>query len=183
MSASCTDPKGNGASLGRNGMGAGPRFSRSAPVGLGEKVRKVSGKSAKVAAMVDGMESRGWDRRYVGWFHCFNRGDYYEAHDVLEDLWLEQGRAGVNHRFYKGLIQLAGAFVHLQKGRLGPAIALFRLADANFAAYPEQHEGMDLMRVRAMAGEWMGAVESGDGNPLGQRPAPAVELPPVRVGE
>lgn len=133
--------------------------------------------------MVDGMESRGWDRRYVGWFHCFNRGDYYEAHDVLEDLWLEQGRAGVNHRFYKGLIQLAGAFVHLQKGRLGPAIALFRLADANFAAYPEQHEGMDLMRVRAMAGEWMGAVESGDGNPLGQRPAPAVELPPVRVGE
>src|SRR5688500_13861280 len=28
------------------------------------------------------------DPRYTGYFTCFNLGQYYEAHDVLEDLWL-----------------------------------------------------------------------------------------------
>ena len=38
-----------------------------------------------------------------------------------------------NDGFYKGLIQLAGAFVHLQKDRLRPAASLFRLAQKYLA--------------------------------------------------
>jgi predicted metal-dependent hydrolase len=30
-----------------------------------------------------------WDPRYWGYFRTFNEGRFYEAHDVLEDLWLE----------------------------------------------------------------------------------------------
>ncbi len=59
----------------------------------------------------------------------FNRQLFYEAHDVLEDLWLPD-RHGPNGNFYKGLIQLAGAYVHLQKNRLRPSAALFKLAQA-----------------------------------------------------
>jgi Domain of unknown function (DUF309) len=136
----------------------------------------MSGKSAKVAAMVAGLDPGPWDRRYVGWFICFNRGEFYEAHDVLEDLWLAEGKGGVNYGFYKGLIQLAGAFVHLQKGRLGPAVALFRLAEANFARYPAVYAGMDLAEVTGMSVEWRRRVETGGGaNPL----VPGGEVPVV----
>jgi hypothetical protein len=143
--------------------------------------RGVSGKSAKVAARVAGLDSLGWDPRYMGWFDCFNRGEFYEAHDVLEDLWLEQGKGGSNHRFYKGLIQFAGAFVHLQKARPGPAIALFRLADANFVPYPEFHDGIDLARVRALGAEWIRAVEISGTDCLVNRPRPSVEPPAAKA--
>ena len=77
----------------------------------------------------------------VSYFECFNQQRFFEAHEVLEALWLPQ-RQGPNGSFYKGLIQLAGAFVHLQKNRLGPAVALFELARANLQKYPAIHEGL-----------------------------------------
>lgn len=66
-----------------------------------------------------------YDPRYVRFFECFNQQLFFEAHEVLEALWLPQ-RQGLNGRFYKGLIQLAGAFVHLQKGRRPPGGAAVR---------------------------------------------------------
>lgn len=102
----------------------------------------------------------GRDPRYVGYFACFNAGRYYEAHDVLEDLWL--GERGADAAFYKGLIQLAGAFVHLQKQharplhakdgrRLAPAARLFALAGRNLAPFAPHHLGLDVAGVLALA--------------------------------
>lgn len=101
-------------------------------------------KSCKVSERVATLDPRGWDPRYAGWFECFNAGDYYEAHDVLEDLWLEQGRDAPDHGFHKGLIQVAGAFVHARKGRAGPAAALLRLARSYLGRYPARHQGLDV---------------------------------------
>lgn len=138
----------------------------------------MTGKSASVAARVSGLGYDGWDARYVGWFECFNRGLYYEAHDVLEDLWLEQGKAGTNYAFYKGLIQLAGAFVHLQKDRLSPSVALFRLAEANLGRYPEAHEGINLRELLALAAQWRDlAGDPASGNPIRTVAPPRVVLP------
>ncbi|HAV65522.1 MAG TPA: DUF309 domain-containing protein [Verrucomicrobiales bacterium] len=119
-----------------------------------------------------------WDAHYLGYFRCFNEGLYFEAHDVLEELWLRD-RKGPNYAFHKGLIQLAGAFVHLQKERLRPAVALYDLADANFRRYPGRHDGIDLQSVREMAQRWRNAVaESGfSENPLKKWAAPRLELP------
>ena len=114
----------------------------------------MSGKSRGVAERVAGLDSMGWDPRYAGWFECFNRGEYYEAHDVLEDLWLEQGREGPNHGFYKGLIQVAGAFVHVRKGRPGPAVALLRLARSYLARYPATHDGLDVGALLGACQSW-----------------------------
>lgn len=117
----------------------------------------------------------GLDPHYAGWFACFNRGEYYEAHDVLEALWLrERGKA--NDLFYKGLIQLAGAFVHLQKGRLKPADALFRLAETNLGRFAPLHERLDVAEVLGWIAEWRGALaaEAFAVNPLGKRDVPRV---------
>lgn len=117
----------------------------------------------------------GLDPHYAGWFACFNRGEYYEAHDVLEALWLRE-RGGADGAFYQGLIQLAGAFVHLQKGRLRPAEALFRLADGNLAQFGARHRRLDIDGVRGWIASWREALAA-DGferNPLGRMEAPAV---------
>ncbi|MEP6810472.1 MAG: DUF309 domain-containing protein, partial [Chthoniobacterales bacterium] len=53
------------------------------------------------------------DPCYRGFFRCWNEQRYYEAHDVLEHLWLKT--TSEDWAYFKGLIQAAGAFVHLQK--------------------------------------------------------------------
>lgn len=124
----------------------------------------------------------GLDPHYAGWFACFNRGEYYEAHDVLEALWLVD-RRGPDGNFYKGLIQLAGAFVHLQKDRLGPAESLFRLAEGNLQAYGDQYRRLDLGKVRALIADWRRALAATNppGNPLRWRPRPQI-LPEGAAG-
>jgi len=138
----------------------------------------MSKKSPKIAALLASVPP---DPRhpihYTGYFACFNAGLYYEAHDVLEEMWLPVRRSEGGN-FFKGLIQLAGAFVHLQKGRLRPAGKLFALAEANLALYPDVHLDFDAAAARRLCREWSGALmASGYGrNPLAPETAPRLEL-------
>lgn len=100
------------------------------------------------------MIGQDYDPRYVEYFARFNRQRFFEAHEVLEALWLPQ-RRGPNGPFYKGLIQLAGAFVHWQKNRPGPAAALLGLARANLREYPAMHNGLNVAATLAMVEEWL----------------------------
>ena len=104
--------------------------------------------------MIESFRGHELDAHYLGYFDCFNRQLFYEAHDVLEDLWLKD-RHGADGNFYKGLIQLAGAFVHLQKNRLRPAAALFKLAQTNLGKYPHAHKQLNLKTVHDLAQKWL----------------------------
>src|SRR5277367_4224270 len=101
------------------------------------------------------------DPHYSGYFELFNQQKFYEAHDVLEHIWLKD-KHGVNGNFYKGLIQLAGAFVHLQKNRLRPSAALFKLAQANLGQFPTFHEQLDLAGVLVLIQNWLKLLEASD---------------------
>ena len=122
---------------------------------------RVSHKSARIATMIESFRGQELDAHYLGYFDCFNRQLFYEAHDVLEDLWLPD-RHGANGNFYKGLIQLAGAFVHLQKSRLRPSAALFKLAQANLKKYPRVHEQLDLAAVQGLIADWLQKLEQSE---------------------
>jgi predicted metal-dependent hydrolase len=137
----------------------------------------VTHKSARIAAMIESLQGREQDARYLGYFDCFNRQLFYEAHDVLEDLWLAD-RRGPNGNFYKGLIQLAGAFVHLQKNRLRPSAALFKLAQANLEQYPARHEQLNLAAVQLLVHGWLAQLEKGvfQTNPLTPQNRPQLAL-------
>ena len=139
----------------------------------------MSKKSAKIAHLIAARQGRGFDAHYLGYFDCFNTGLYYEAHDVLEELWLAEGKSGANYGYYKGLIQLAGAFVHLQKERLRPAVALFNLAEANLRHYRSHHEGCDIRVGLRMIEDWRAAIERSafEMNPLRDRTPPELPLP------
>ena len=133
----------------------------------------MSHKSTRIAAMIASFQGQEMDAHYLGFFDCFNRQMFYEAHDVLEDIWLAD-RHGANGDFYKGLIQLAGAFVHLQKSRLRPSAALFKLARTNLEKYPGIHEQLNLVAVLAMISDWQQRLEQGQFllNPLATHAAP-----------
>jgi len=135
----------------------------------------MSRKAEKIAVKMAGAGGGGVDPRYAGYFECFNRGEFYEAHEVLEQLWLPE-RGGRNDPFYKGLIQVAGAFVHLQKDRLGPAAALLKLARRNLMLYPPEHEHLDMTQVLALIGRWLAKLEEGGGNPLTAETRPKMAL-------
>lgn len=145
-------------------------------------LESVSHKSPRIAQLIESCRGQALPAHYLGYFECFNREQFYEAHDVLEELWLSD-RHGPNYSFYKGLIQLAGAFVHLQKHslkypRLHPSAALFKLARTNLQKYPSVHEQLDLEKVLALIEVWLAKLEAGGfvNNPLMTDAAPKLQL-------
>jgi predicted metal-dependent hydrolase len=135
-------------------------------------------KSGKVAELVAKFAGQRLDARYLGYFDCFNRQLFYEAHDVLEDLWLLD-RRGPDGDFFKGMIQLAGAFVHLQKDRLRPAEALFQLAERNLSKYPARHHATEVTALMRLITEWRTDLAAGGfaRNPLRERVPPSLAMP------
>lgn len=132
----------------------------------------MSKKSARIAAMIEMFQGQERNAHYLGFFGCFNDGLYYEAHDVLEEMWLPSRGQPADH-FYKGLIQLAGAFVHLQKNRLGPSNALFNLARVNLEKFPPYYEGLNVTHALNMIANWQRQLrEKPSENPLLTKPAP-----------
>lgn len=117
------------------------------------------------------------DPRYMGFFERFNRQRYHDAHAVLEPFWLEQrGRPGAP--FYKGLIQIAGAFVHIQKQRFDPAERLLRLASANLRPFAPRFAKLDVARLLLMIDAFLDRLRESPGatNPLNPAHPPLLEL-------
>lgn len=125
---------------------------------------------------------------YAAFFRLWNERRYYEAHDVLEQLWLAEKNAELA-RFYQGLIQAAGAFVHLQKNfeqplhlkhgrRLRPATRLFALALRNLDVFPDQFKNLDLFRFREMLAHFRDDILKSDfqENPWSPANAPHLSL-------
>lgn len=126
---------------------------------------------------------------YRAFFHCWNERRYYEAHDVLEQLWLKTNSRDAN--YFKGLIQAAGAFVHLQKHfeqpahpkhgrRLQPAVRLFQLAEKNLAAYAPVCHSMDVAALLGLLRTEREKIVHSDFrmNPWSPEHAPKLELLP-----
>src|SRR2546427_13069778 len=124
---------------------------------------------------------------YRAYFRCWNEQRYYEAHDVLEQVWLNSDTA--DDDFFKGLIQAAGAFVHLQKNfehpthakhgrRLRPAVKLFELAEKNLAIFGPRHHALDVLALVDLLRATRGKItDSGlKVNPWSPKSAPKVEL-------
>lgn len=77
----------------------------------------------------------------------FNRGEYFECHETLEDVWmLETGR---DKRFYQGLIQLSVGFFHLLNRNLRGAASQWEKGMAKLADYDDEHLGVNLKLLLA----------------------------------
>jgi predicted metal-dependent hydrolase len=76
----------------------------------------------------------GWPEDLIRFAECWNEGRFFDAHETLEPRWIATRDRGL-----RGLIQLAAAFHHLQRGNLIGARttlerAMVRLGDTGNAA-------------------------------------------------
>lgn len=76
----------------------------------------------------------------------FNGGLFYECHERFEEIW--QLESGAVRDLYKGLIQIAAGFVHLQRGKYIGAERLLRTGVGYLAPYrAEGAMGFDVERI------------------------------------
>jgi predicted metal-dependent hydrolase len=83
-----------------------------------------------------------YDARYVKGVQLFNQCEFFEAHDVWEELWTEY--RGESRDFYKGLIQVAVALHHFGNENIRGAKKLYHSSRGYLQAYRPKHFGCDL---------------------------------------
>src|SRR5262245_44134376 len=83
-----------------------------------------------------------YDPRYLAGVLLFNRGDYFEAHDVWEELWSDT--PGPGRSFYQGLIQAAVGLCHFCNGNPRGAAKLYHTGRAYMEQFPSPYQGLDI---------------------------------------
>src|SRR5580698_9901999 len=83
-----------------------------------------------------------YDPRYLAGIVLFNRGDFFEAHEVWESLWMETH--GPERKFYQSLIQAAVGLLHFCNGNLRGAAKLYRSSRDYMERYGSAHLGLDI---------------------------------------
>jgi len=93
------------------------------------------------------------EARYLRYFKLFREEKFFEAHEVLEALWRQT--KGPDRDFYQGLIQLAAALVHFQKGNFTGAQELFERSECRLGAYPTRYLGVSIPHVLGQFHEFL----------------------------
>lgn len=98
------------------------------------------------------------EEAYLEYIEFFNERDFYDCHEVLEDLWLDY--EGPSRRYYQGLIHMASAYLLLMRGRMRGCRARFASTLAYFAEYPDVYLGLDLVPLRENAALWLARLDA-----------------------
>jgi predicted metal-dependent hydrolase len=85
------------------------------------------------------------DSRYLAYISHFNEDrDYFECHEVMEELWLEEGRSSL----LQGLLQAAVGLHHWDNGNRSGAAKLMTAALVKLSSYADVVLGLDLLSLR-----------------------------------
>lgn len=91
------------------------------------------------------------DKRFDQGIEEFNSGRYFEAHEVLEDLWHEYRET--DRTFIQGLIQVSAGFYHFQCANMKGATSQLTKGIKKLEPYKPQHLGIDLTRFLNETGD------------------------------
>jgi predicted metal-dependent hydrolase len=92
--------------------------------------------------MSEGTAGQPYERLYLEGIVSFNECDYYESHELWEELWTDY--RGPSRKFYQGLIQAAVALYHFGNGNIRGARKLHASARSYLEPYKPNHLGLDL---------------------------------------
>ena len=104
--------------------------------------------------------------------YCFHSGAFFEAHEHWESVWLAAQEP--EKTFLQGLIQVAAAFHHFQRGNYAGTISLLRSALRRLDAYPEAFAGLAVAPLRATIRLWLDALQTPIRSPL--PPLPQLQI-------
>lgn len=119
---------------------------------------------------------------YLHGIELFNRGEYFDAHEVWEDPW--RSSQGDHRMFYQGLIQAAVAMEHYRRGNARSAATVWRNSRAKLTSVPERMEGLHVPTFVADMERALGPVladvcDNGQGRTIA--PFDPTAAPTIRV--
>lgn len=88
-----------------------------------------------------------FDEQYREGIRLFNEEDFFECHEVFEELWSES--QGNDKKFLQGMIQAAVALFHFGNENFGGAKKLYNSARQRLEPLGEQYMGIALSRFVA----------------------------------
>jgi len=93
-----------------------------------------------------------YDPLYIQFLYHFNIDrDYFECHEVMEELWMEENRSPL----YQGLLQVAVGLYHARNNNTGGAIKLFSQALSKLELYPDHKLGIDMQLLLRESREYV----------------------------
>lgn len=76
----------------------------------------------------------------------FNSGEYFEAHEALEDAWnAEPGKVG---ELYRGILQIAVVYLHVTRGNYNGAVKVYGRSQRWIKDWPEVCKGIQVGQLR-----------------------------------
>ncbi len=84
------------------------------------------------------------DERFKEGLRLFEAGEYFECHEVIEDLWLETPTEDPYRDLYKGVIQVAAAIYQYERGIFSGAEGLYKTSLKYLEKYRPKALGADL---------------------------------------
>lgn len=79
----------------------------------------------------------------------FNRGDYFEQHELLEEAWMEESRPV--REMYQGILQVGLAFYQIERDNWAGALKMFRRGLPRLRDLPPVCQGVEVGALREAA--------------------------------
>jgi uncharacterized protein len=103
---------------------------------------------------------------------CYRAEEFFEAHEHWEAIWLKLPEP--EKTFLQGLIQVAAAFHHFQRGNTMGTASLLEAALRRLESHRPSFAGIAVTPLCKEIREWSRALEAGDTQP--RLPFPDVQL-------
>ncbi|MGQ0613155.1 MAG: DUF309 domain-containing protein [Planctomycetaceae bacterium] len=97
-------------------------------------------------------EAAGWPDGWEEGARLFNAGEFFEAHEAWEEIWIEE--EGPMRLFFQGAIQVAGAFHHHGNGNWAGMAALLADGSEKLLRFRPRAMGMDVEAFLAELEPW-----------------------------
>ena len=98
------------------------------------------------------------DAGFAAGIRLFNRGKFFEAHEIWEEEWKQA--KGDERIFYQGIIQAAVALLHVDRGNYAGAISVYLKSRTKLDQFPSVWMGIDLDRFRSELTRYFAAVQT-----------------------
>lgn len=97
-------------------------------------------------------------RQLKAGIQLFNTRQFYDCHDVIEEVWLQE--SSDRQLFLQGLIQAAVAFHHYESDHWGAARTMFGMALKKLSSYPDDYAGFELGRLKSALRNWKSELDN-----------------------
>ncbi len=103
-----------------------------------------------------------YPKQYYQFIDQFNQGEYYECHDLLEDIWMEEK----SNKFLQGMLQMAVGIYHFERGNIKGARWMFNSSRNYLLRYLPEKWGLNLVQVIAYLDDCLNALPPVDSVPF-----------------